>query len=201
VLVVAFSLTAATSSPAAATGQATARAAIAIENFGRVSDAYYRGAQPEGRDYADLAALGIKTVIDLQTDGEESEAGLVTAAGMKFYRIPLTTRARPAPEAVTQFLALVNDKVNQPVYVHCQGGHHRTGIMTAVYRMTQEGWTADRAYREMQQYGFGPAFLHAALKDFVYDYASTIVPASSPATAPSPVSVPLKSADDVQLRQ
>ena len=49
---------------------------------------YSRGAQPEGRDYADLAALGIKTVIDLQADGEAGEQQLVESAGMRFHRIP-----------------------------------------------------------------------------------------------------------------
>ena len=143
---------------------------IAIDNFGRVNDNYYRGAQPAGRDYADLAALGVKTVIDLTEDGDVSEPGIVQARGMKFYRIPMTTHSQPAPQAVAQFLKLVNDPANQPVYVHCQGGRHRTGIMTAVYRMVVDGWTADQAYGEMQHYGFGPAFLHSTLEDFVYAY-------------------------------
>jgi len=147
---------------------------VSIENFGRINDRYYRGAQPEGRDYADLARLGIRTVIDLRNDGEIAEAGEVRSAGMTFYRIPMTTSAQPAPGAVAQFLGIVNDPANQPVYVHCVGGRHRTGIMTAVYRMVQDGWTADRAYTEMQQYGFGPAFLHSALKNFVYDYYTRI---------------------------
>jgi hypothetical protein len=34
---------------------------IRIYNFGRVDPNYYRGAQPKGRDYSDLAALGVKT--------------------------------------------------------------------------------------------------------------------------------------------
>src|SRR5262249_56462574 len=38
---------------------------IRIDNFGRINDNYYRGAQPDARDYADLAALGDKTLIDL----------------------------------------------------------------------------------------------------------------------------------------
>ena len=157
---------------------------VSIENFGRINDHYYRGAQPEGRDYADLARLGIRTVIDLRNDGEIAEAGEVRSAGMTFFRIPMTTSAQPAPGAVAQFLSIVNDPANQPVYVHCVGGRHRTGIMTAVYRMVQDGWTADRAYTEMQQYGFGPAFLHSALKNFVYDYytrldRATAVPAGA----------------------
>jgi tyrosine-protein phosphatase SIW14 len=56
------------------------------------------------------------------------------------------------------------------VYVHCQGGRHRTGAMTAVYRMTQDGWTADRAYQEMNQYKFEGFPGHPELKSFVYDY-------------------------------
>jgi hypothetical protein len=42
--------------------------------------------------------------------------------------------------------------------------------MTAVYRITQDGWTADRAYEEMQHYKFGPALFHSALKNFVYNF-------------------------------
>ena len=151
-------------------GDRGALAAIRIENFGQIDAAYYRGAQPNNRDYRDLAALGIKTVIDLTRDGRGDEPGLVRAAGMKFYRIPLTTTDRPSDAAVAEFLKLVTDPANQPVYVHCQGGRHRTGAMTAVYRMTQDGWTADQAYEEMKAYKFEGFPGHPALRRFVYDY-------------------------------
>ena len=153
-----------------------ARSAITIDNFGRVSDHYYRGAQPNGHDYTDLAALGVKTVIDLTADGDVNEPAMVRNAGMKFFRIPMTTHDEPAQKDVAQFLSLVDDPANQPVYVHCQGGRHRTGVMTAVYRMTEDGWDANRAFGEMQQYRFGPAFLHSTLKEFVYDYYSHLDP-------------------------
>jgi protein tyrosine/serine phosphatase len=172
-----LTLASASASAAAPSVPASARrsekpATIAIDNFGRVNDNYYRGAQPQGRDYADLAALGVKTIVDLTADGEASatEASAVTNAGMRLVRIPLTTHDQPSGVAVATFLALVNDPANQPVYVHCQGGRHRTGVMTAIYRMTYDGWSPDRAYAEMQQFKFGPAFLHASLKDFVYGY-------------------------------
>jgi tyrosine-protein phosphatase SIW14 len=147
---------------------------IRIGNFGRINDNYYRGAQPDTRDYADLAAVGIKTVIDLTSDGRDDEQGLVERAGMKFYRIPLTTSEQPADAAVGKFLKLVNDPANQPVYVHCQGGRHRTGIMTAVYRMTHDGWTAEQAYTEMKQYHFEGLLGHPELKHFVYDYYANL---------------------------
>src|SRR5436853_64467 len=41
---------------------------IQIENFGQINSNYYRGAQPQSSDYAQLAALGVKSVIDLTQD-------------------------------------------------------------------------------------------------------------------------------------
>jgi len=147
---------------------------IRVDNFGRINSNYYRGAQPEDGDYRDLAVFGVRTVIDLTADGRANEQRLVEQAGMKFYRIPLTTSEKPSEAAVARFLKLVNDPANQPVFVHCQGGRHRTGVMTAVYRMTQDGWTADRAYQEMKQYRFEGFPGHPALKKFVYDYYSHV---------------------------
>ncbi|HYM23421.1 MAG TPA: dual specificity protein phosphatase family protein [Vicinamibacterales bacterium] len=153
---------------------ATADAALAnirIDNFGRVDDHYYRGGQPEGRDYADLKALGVKTVIDLTDDDTDPrEAGIVRGLGMRFVAIPMSTHETPSPEKVAKFLAVVDDPASQPVYVHCVGGRHRTGVMTAAYRMTTDSWTADRAFSEMKQYKFGADFLHSEFKDFVYGF-------------------------------
>jgi protein tyrosine phosphatase (PTP) superfamily phosphohydrolase (DUF442 family) len=161
---------------------AVAVAAIGIDNFGQVNANYYRGAQPKGRDYTDLAALGVKTIIDLTQDGEAGEPALVQAAGMRFFRIPMTTHETPAPEKLEVFLRIVNDPVNQPVYVHCQGGRHRTGVMTAVYRMTADQWTPDQAFAEMKRYKFGADYLHAEFKRFVYTYHADVA-AAAPAPA------------------
>lgn len=64
----AFLLAVALASPVAtAPGGARTNAAVVtepaihIDNFGRVDPTLYRGAQPEGRDYADLKTLGVKT--------------------------------------------------------------------------------------------------------------------------------------------
>jgi len=51
---------------------------------------------------------------------------------------------------------MVNDPENQLVYVDCVGGRHRTGVMTAVYRMTRDGWTADQAFKEIRRTSSGP---------------------------------------------
>ena len=157
----------------------TTRATITIGNFGEVAPTYFRGEQPEGSDYATLAAFGIKTVIDLQADGQANEKGLVEKAGMVFHRIPMTTHTAPTKAQIAEFLKLVNEPANQPVYVHCAGGKHRTGVMTAIYRMTLDKWTPDQAFREMKQYKFGADFLHSEFKRVVYSYRA------EPPTAPT----------------
>ena len=170
---------------ASAAADAPLAASIGIDNFGQVNSSYYRGAQPKGGHYARLAALGVKTVIDLTKDGDAQEANLVQGAGMSFYRIPMTTHEPPSKDKVAEFLKLVDDPANQPVYVHCQGGRHRTGVMTAVYRMTRDHWTADQAFAEMKKYGFGADFLHPEFKQFVHAYQPEVRAPALAAISPS----------------
>ena len=145
---------------------------IRIDNFARVSATYYRGAQPVGSDYADLKRLGVKTVINLigDEDLDSRESRNVEAQGMRYIYIPMSTRRAPTQTQVEQFLSIVNDAASQPVYVHCVGGKHRTGVMTAIYRMNHDGISGDAAFREMKQFGYGPDFLHPEFKNFVYAY-------------------------------
>jgi hypothetical protein len=46
--------------------------------------------------------------------------------------------------------------------------------MTAVYRLTKDNWTADRAYEEMRRFHFEGFPGHPELKAFVYAYARQI---------------------------
>lgn len=144
--------------------------AVGVENFGQVTDFYYRGAQPRGEEYNQLAAIGVKTIIDLRDDPKDYAKELTEHAGMKYINMPLSDKDYPPPEAASKFLSLVNDKENWPVYVHCAGGRHRTGAMTAIFRMTVQGWDATRAYDEMKDYDFYTRFGHKAMKRFVFDY-------------------------------
>ena len=145
-----------------------------IKNFGCINEGLYRGAQPKERDYADLAAIGVKTIIDLQRDGKEGEQALVESQGMKFYRIGMSDKNEPSTEQADLFLKLVNDPANQPVFVHCAGGRHRTGAMSAIYRITHDGWSADQAYQEMKHYDFEYGMGHGSLKNYVYAFYAHI---------------------------
>jgi protein tyrosine/serine phosphatase len=143
---------------------------IGIKNFGKLDERFFRGAQPEERDYKDLAALGIKTIIDLRDDPTSYEERDVEAAGMRYVNIPMSDSSRPRDEQIDQFLKLANDQATGPFFVHCAGGRHRTGVMGAVYRMTKYGWNFDQAYKEMEAYDFYTRWGHGALKDYVRDF-------------------------------
>jgi protein-tyrosine phosphatase len=159
---------------------AVASSNIHIDNFGRVDERLYRGAQPEGRDYTDLAALGVKTVVNLTSyDAEPNEKSLTEQAGMRYVQIPMTGHVPPTGAQIAQFLGIVNNAASQPVYVHCVEGKHRTGVMAAAYRMATDGWTPDQAFKEMKQYKFGFDLLHLEFKHFVFGYHPDMLAATA----------------------
>jgi protein tyrosine phosphatase (PTP) superfamily phosphohydrolase (DUF442 family) len=144
--------------------------AVDIENFGKVNDHFYRGSQPKGRNYEQLAALGVKTIVDLREDADREARADAERAGLRYIKLPMKEKSYPQAETAARFLETVNNQANWPVYVHCAGGRHRTGAMTAVYRMSVDGWNIDQAYKEMKQFDFYTAWGHGCYKDYVYDY-------------------------------
>ena len=170
VLLLAIVLSGFQSLPSRAQSQ-TASASVNIENFGMLNENYYRGSQPNASQLADLKKLGVKTVIDLRKDKVEKASEWARAAGLQYINIPLTTKRAATEEQTNYFLNLVNDPANWPVYVHCKGGRHRTGEMSAIYRITENGWTAEQAYKEMKKYDFENGFFYPrSLKKYVFTY-------------------------------
>lgn len=150
--------------------------AVTIKNFGQMDDRFFRGAQPKQGDYDQLAALGIKTVIDLQDDPKAYEKQSVEALGMKYINIPMSDKEYPETAKIDQFLKLVDDPSTGKFYVHCAGGRHRTGVMGAVYRFTRYNWNYDQVYAEMKKYDFYSRWGHGDMKKFVKDYSVSFHP-------------------------
>jgi protein tyrosine phosphatase (PTP) superfamily phosphohydrolase (DUF442 family) len=162
-----------------------------VENFGKVNENYYRGAQPEEEEYTQLASLGVKTIIDLRDDPKEFAKKRAEAAGLRYINLPMSDKKYPVEESVKKFLDVSNDQSNWPLFVHCAGGRHRTGAMTAVYRMTNEGWDVERAYEEMKDYDFYTRWGHKAMKTFVFDYWKELQTRRlQPVLTDAPVSAP-----------
>jgi protein tyrosine/serine phosphatase len=157
---------------------------IKIKNFGQMDKRFYRGAQPNEEDYKDLAALGIKTIIDLRDDPTNYEKRDVEAQGMRYVNIPMSDSSYPKEEQIQAFLKVVNDPATGKFFAHCAGGRHRTGVVGAVYRFTVNHWSYDQAYAEMKDYDFYTRFGHGDMKTYVEDYSKRMqADATAAATA------------------
>jgi tyrosine-protein phosphatase SIW14 len=159
---------------------------LKIKNFGQVDDRFYRGGQPKTEeDYKALAAMGIKTVIDLTDDPKEYEKPMVESLGMKYVHIPMIAKKYPTEAATKAFLDTIESPDTGKFYLHCAGGRHRTGAMGAVYRYKFYDWNFEQVYKEMKQFDFYTSWGHGSFKDFVKDYYQQIQAAK--ATAPPSV--------------
>ena len=148
-----------------------ATTAVTIKNFGQMDDRFFRGGQPKENEYKELAALGIKTIIDLRDDAKEYGKEAVESLGMRYVNIPMSDKDYPPAEKIAEFLKLVDDPSTGKFYVHCAGGRHRTGVMGAVYRFNHYGWDFEKVYAEMKKYDFYTRWGHGEMKKFVQDYA------------------------------
>ena len=123
-----------------------------LKNFHRVSADLYRGEQPEQEGMRQLHAMGIKTIVSLRKfHSDRDEIGDLP---LGYERIPMSG-VSPDDEEVVRFLKIVTDSQRLPVFVHCQHGSDRTGLMCAVYRIIVQGWEKSEAIRELREGGFG----------------------------------------------
>ena len=132
-----------------------------LPNLFQVSPVLYRSAQPtaEGLNLLNqnlAVSYGlpkeIKTVVNLRNN--EGDGALVIPTGVRYEQIPFDTWQVKETDVV-RFLKIVRNPNNQPVLLHCKHGADRTGMMTAIYRIVEQGWRKQDAIAEMAQGGFG----------------------------------------------
>lgn len=122
-----------------------------LPNLHKVSDALYRGAQPEPKDvgFVELKKLGVKTIVNLRSLHGESDE--VEEAGLKYERIFFNPLRDPQDDEVVRFLKVFSDPSKVPAFVHCKHGADRTGTMCAAYRVVVQNWPKDEAVRELKE--------------------------------------------------
>ncbi len=126
-----------------------------LKNFAVVSDALSRGAQPTAAGFAELKRRGVKTIVNLRA--EHSDRELLAGTGLQYVEIPCHAW-HPEEEDVLKFLKIVADPQNRPVFVHCEHGSDRTGLMVAVYRILEQNWPSADAIKELDNFHFHPVF-------------------------------------------
>jgi len=142
-----------------------------IENFHLVDADLYRGGRPDDREeaYRKLAELGVRTVVNLETTGVETERAQIKRLNqgrsepIQFINFPIN----PAQVLVTG----IQDKriidlfkrlqdAPKPVFVHCLQGKDRTGTVVLLYRLKRKELTFEVARKEALYYRFDEELNH-----------------------------------------
>jgi protein tyrosine/serine phosphatase len=123
----------------------------------------FRGSQPaDEQDYQRLKRLGVKTIVNLRWDTTvEKSQEMAKKYGFKFVNFPIKATDWPSSSKVNQVLKTISTPGLQPVYLHCQHGKDRTGLISALYRVESQGWSAEDAHEEWVEMGFSVKFLRA----------------------------------------
>jgi tyrosine-protein phosphatase SIW14 len=148
-----------------------------------------------------IQRYGIKTVINLQDDdtstaGDErdptlpqspfdktksQESEVVKAAGAEYIQFDgnalNSDGTRGRAKLLDDFLAVMDDETNYPVLYHCKAGLHRTGWITAVYRMEYERRSPADVLDELKANGFGDfkaTDANVYIKRYIFDYRTGV---------------------------
>lgn len=140
-----------------------------VPNFGEVSPALYRGAQPSKEGFDALVKMGFDVVIDLRAGSRDGEREKISRLGLQYVSIPWYC-GHPDDTTVALFLSALRQNSGKKIFVHCKLGADRTGMMIAAYRIAEQGWDAEEARKEMQAFGFSS--IHHWMCPGIADYES-----------------------------
>ncbi|MCU0294251.1 MAG: dual specificity protein phosphatase family protein [Thermoanaerobaculaceae bacterium] len=143
---------------------ATPLAVPGVPNLHRIDAHVYRSAQPTAAGMRELEKLGIRTVLCLRDFHDDVDEAKGTA--LRLVRIELNAWRTDEAE-LAQALRVLVAPANWPVLVHCQHGADRTGLVSALYRITVQGWDRELAIDEMTRGGFGFHSLWKGIPRFV----------------------------------
>jgi len=102
--------------------------------------------QPAASTWTDLAAAGVRTVVDLRAPNEprgHDEPDAVRAAGMAYVAIPVTQMTLH-DEQFDAVRTLLRDPSRRPIVVHCASSN-RVGALLLPYFVLDEQQPLDKA--------------------------------------------------------
>lgn len=148
-----------------------------------------------------IERYGIKTVLNLQHEAPDpvmpenwlgrpvvAESELCKQLGARYVLmtpdiLPVPNDLTKQPPVVGEFLKLLDDPASYPILIHCKAGLHRTGRLTAIYRMEYEGWSTGDAMRELRANGYGFDMASEA-DDFIIQFVKHYTPRPKPGSRP-----------------
>ncbi len=134
----------------------------------------YRVAQPSELGIRYLVQRHhVKTVLNLRLEDDHLRRGVLAVGaatgdvesrfvadlGVRSLQWPMGREACwpwVSPWQFEEFYRLFDNPENFPIAIHCVSGRHRTGTISALYRLEYDRWPIDRVLAEMYSFSFGP---------------------------------------------
>jgi protein tyrosine/serine phosphatase len=105
--------------------------------------------------------MGIKTVINLRV--YHSDLDEIKDTGLLNEELSVKTW-HIEDENVIRILRIIRERENGPFLMHCCNGADRLGVMCAMFRIVEQGWTKEEAIQEMVEGGYG---FHAVWRNII----------------------------------
>ncbi len=141
---------------------------LKLQKFGNV----YLGAQPSEADFARLKEAGVKTVINLRSEGENTkfdEGKTLVDLGVDpaSYHNPGFKSADTLTDPIFRRVRdLLTNKTNEPVLLHCASGN-RVGAVWLAHRVLDDGVPYEKALEEAKAIGMKPEAFEARVKEYL----------------------------------
>jgi protein tyrosine/serine phosphatase len=123
-----------------------------VPNLHRISPMLFRSEQPTALGMKNLEKLGIRTVVNLRYFNNDDKE--VRGTTLRTERTKILTW-RIGDKHVIEVMRMLKQSENGPFLIHCQHGADRTGLMSAMYRVLEQGWTPSDALAELTEGGYG----------------------------------------------
>lgn len=121
----------------------------------RVSDRLIRGSRRWKDDLERITRLdGMRATVNLCAEMHHGDDRIIHDADvdLKTLHLPIVDNETPSTDEICKFLTFVGNE-DYPVYVHCEQGIGRTGVIIGCYRMVVHGWSCENAVGEAKRFG------------------------------------------------
>lgn len=105
-----------------------------MPSYSKIADGFYAAGQIAPEDLPEIAALGVRTIVNNRPDGEggpeqpgsEQMQAAAASAGLAYHYLPMTPQTL-TPELLERFRAIVEGSEG-PVLAHCRSGARSTAL-------------------------------------------------------------------------
>lgn len=152
---------------------------VSLCRFAVVDDGVYKGSKPKSdADFRFLQNHHTRYILQLNFLPWLSGAEKRTASkyGIEFLSVLMNASPlSPSEDHVNRVLCILRDKRLHPIYLHCDIGRDRTGLILGLYDVYYKGMSPQQAWENMKEFGFKDSWTLHGLKSYFERHTQGII--------------------------